>query len=118
MGRPNGTLATLSAGSSPIAADLVNRANAPGNGFAFLMAGVATDYTEIILSSKKYLSSESLRYWTETLNPLQFVRIHKSYIVNTDKIEKMMGNQLYLLGGIVVPIGRAYKEGFVKRFIR
>ena len=37
-----------SEGSSPIAADLMNRARAPGNAFAFLMAGVATDYTEIM----------------------------------------------------------------------
>lgn len=77
-----------------------------------------TDYTEIVLPEKKHISSDSLRYWSETLNPLQFVRIHKSYIVNVNKIEKMMGNQLYLLGGIVVPIGRAYKEEFVSRFIR
>ena len=37
-----------SEGSSPIAADLLNRAAAPGNAFTFLMAGVATDYTEIL----------------------------------------------------------------------
>ena len=37
-----------SEGSTPIAADLVNRAAAPGNGFTFLMAGAATDYTEIM----------------------------------------------------------------------
>ncbi|MGI9425265.1 MAG: permease [Hyphomicrobiaceae bacterium] len=37
-----------SEGSAPIAADLVTRASAPGNGFTFLMAGVATDYTEIM----------------------------------------------------------------------
>lgn len=38
-----------SEGSAPIGAELVNRAAAPGNGFAFLMAGVATDYTEILV---------------------------------------------------------------------
>ena len=38
-----------SEGSTPIAADIVNRAGAPGNGFAFLMGGVATDYTEIMV---------------------------------------------------------------------
>ncbi|HBR69675.1 MAG TPA: ATPase [Rhodospirillaceae bacterium] len=38
-----------SEGSAPIASDLVTRAAAPGNGFAFLMAGVATDYTEILV---------------------------------------------------------------------
>lgn len=37
-----------SEGSSPIAADLVNQAKAPGNGFVFLMAGASTDYTEIM----------------------------------------------------------------------
>ena len=38
-----------SEGSTPIAADIFNRANAPGNSFAFLMTGVATDYTEIMV---------------------------------------------------------------------
>jgi len=41
-------LEICSEGSTPIAADLVVRAQAPGNGFAFLMTGVATDYTEIM----------------------------------------------------------------------
>lgn len=38
-----------SEGSTPIAADLMTRANAPGNSFTFLMGGVATDYTEIMV---------------------------------------------------------------------
>lgn len=38
-----------SEGSTPIGADLVLRANAPGNGFTFLMAGVSTDYTEMLV---------------------------------------------------------------------
>lgn len=37
-----------SEGSTPIAADLLTRAGAPGNSFAFLMTGVATDYTEVM----------------------------------------------------------------------
>lgn len=40
-------LEVCSEGSAPLAADMLTRAAAPGNGFAFLMAGVATDYTEI-----------------------------------------------------------------------
>ena len=53
-----GLLATLvaatiievcSEGSVPIASDLMNRAAAPGNAFTFLMAGAATDYTEILV---------------------------------------------------------------------
>lgn len=38
-----------SEGSSPIAADILTRAAAPGNGFVFLMAGASTDYTEILV---------------------------------------------------------------------
>ncbi|MFZ9937276.1 MAG: permease [Luteolibacter sp.] len=50
-----------SEGSSPIAADLLNRANAPGNAFVFLMAGAATDYTEIMALK------ETTRSWKATL---------------------------------------------------
>lgn len=38
-----------SEGSAPIGADLLTRAGAPGNSFTFLMAGVSTDYTEIMI---------------------------------------------------------------------
>lgn len=38
-----------SEGSTPIGADLLTRAGAPGNSFAFLMTGVSTDYTEIMI---------------------------------------------------------------------
>lgn len=41
-------LEVCSEGSSPLAAELFHRAHAPGNAFAFLMAGAATDYTEML----------------------------------------------------------------------
>jgi uncharacterized membrane protein YraQ (UPF0718 family) len=50
-----------SEGSSPIAADLLTRAHAPGNAFVFLMAGAATDYTEILALR------ETTRSWKATL---------------------------------------------------
>jgi len=50
-----------SEGSVPLASDLLTRAAAPGNGFAFLMAGVATDYTEILAVR------ESTRSWKVAL---------------------------------------------------
>ena len=49
-----------SEGSSPIAADLLNRAGAPGNAFTFLMSGAATDYTEIMVLK------ETTRSWKAT----------------------------------------------------
>ncbi len=41
-------LEVCSEGSAPLASELVTTAGAPGNGFTFLMAGVSTDYTEIM----------------------------------------------------------------------
>ena len=50
-----------SEGSSPIAADLFTRGGAPGNSFTFLMAGAATDYTELMVLR------ETTRRWTMAL---------------------------------------------------
>jgi uncharacterized membrane protein YraQ (UPF0718 family) len=50
-----------SEGSSPVAADLLTRAAAPGNAFTFLMAGAATDYTEIMVLR------ETTRSWKASL---------------------------------------------------
>lgn len=41
-------LEVCSEGSTPIAADILNVAKAPGNAFTFLMAGVTSDYTEVM----------------------------------------------------------------------
>lgn len=49
-----------SEGSSPVAADLLTRAHAPGNAFTFLMAGAATDYTEMLALR------ETTRSWKAT----------------------------------------------------
>ncbi len=75
------------------------------------------DYTEIITAEKKYLSQEPLRYWEEYLDSRKFVRIHKSYILNISKIEKISGNQVCLDEKTKIPVGRAYKESFMKHVI-
>lgn len=73
------------------------------------------DYTEIFLPEKKHLSSESLRFWEENLDQGQFFRVHKSHLINAAKIEKISGNQVYLKGKTVIPIGRTYKEEFLAK---
>lgn len=74
-----------------------------------------TDYTELVLSHKKILSAETLKYWEAELPTEHFLRVHKSYIVCLDGIEKVVGNQIYLAGQQSIPIGRAYKEAFLAR---
>ncbi|WP_422360553.1 LytR/AlgR family response regulator transcription factor [Reichenbachiella sp.] len=74
------------------------------------------DYTEIHLTQKKHLSSETLKNWEEKLAQHKFLRVHKSYLVNTSKITKLMGNQIYLDDQKIIPIGRAYKEGLISQY--
>ena len=76
------------------------------------------DYTEIVTGGKKRISSEPLRHWEELLDQNSFIRIHKSYIVNTSKILKVSGNRVYLENGEILPIGRAYKDNFSSRFLK
>ena len=75
------------------------------------------DYTEIVTTEKKYLSSESMKNWLAKLSN-SFVQIHKSFIVNTSYLEKVSGNQIYIFNREVLPLGRTYKEDFLKRFIK
>lgn len=76
------------------------------------------DYTELFTSHEKYLSPEPLRYWEGTLDPEKFVRIHKSYLLNLSKIQKVSGNQVRLDETTALPIGRAFKEGFMKHILK
>lgn len=76
------------------------------------------DYTEIIVDDKKYLTSETLRHWSEKLDPQQFYRVHKSYIINTAKIKKVMASQVFFGKDISVPIGRTYKDDFMNKYVK
>lgn len=79
---------------------------------------VDSDYTELHLREKKLLSTESLRYWESFLPTKTFVRVHKSFLINTREILKISGNQIFLKNDNVVPIGRAYKHDFTDRFVK
>jgi DNA-binding LytR/AlgR family response regulator len=77
-----------------------------------------SDYTDIYTSNKKFVSSESLKYWELKLGLHDFIRVHKSYVINMAKVEKIVGNQIYLAENIKIPIGRVYKTIFTDKFIK
>ena len=76
------------------------------------------DYTEIHQKDKKLLTPETLSFWENKLRANDFIRVHKSYLINTACIEKIAGNQVYLFGGIQVPIGRVYKDAFLGKYVK
>ncbi len=72
-------LEVCSEGSSPIAADIMNRGGAPGNAFAFMMAGVSTDYTEVMVL-KDTTKSWKIALFLPLITLPQIVLI--SYLIN------------------------------------
>lgn len=77
-----------------------------------------SDYTEIYLKNKKILSNEPLRHWIDILGGSQFYQVHKSHIINTKKIDKISGNLVILTDGSKIPLGRAYKDHFLKSILQ
>lgn len=71
------------------------------------------NYVKIITEQKQYMPSGTLHNWEEQLSD-QFIRVHKSYLINLAKVEKVAGNRVYIADH-EVPIGRAYREALIKR---
>ena len=66
-------------------------------------------YCKIVLAKRNILIAKSLSSIQQSLPDGQFVRIHKSYIVNMNYATVQKGNFL-LVDGELVPIGRGYKK--------
>lgn len=71
------------------------------------------NYVVIYTIDNKYITYLSLREIENALPPSKFIRIHKSYIVNIDKIKSIDGNIVLLSNSIELPIGISFKDGFL-----
>ncbi|GJM60197.1 MULTISPECIES: LytR/AlgR family response regulator transcription factor [Persicobacter] len=67
------------------------------------------NYLKIHHPNKVYIQTETMIRIMEQLDE-RFVRIHKSFITNTDKIQKMTSNRVQV-NGVELPIGNTYKNG-------
>ena len=67
------------------------------------------EYVSIYTKEKRIVTLETLKNLELTLPAQQFLRIHKSYIINTTKVEALNGNMVEM-GKIKVPIGKNYRE--------
>ena len=55
----------------------------------------------------------SMKKIEEHLPPGKFMRIHRSFIINLDKISEVKKNHVVIEGDISLPIGDNYKEAFM-----
>lgn len=67
------------------------------------------NYVAIYSSDGKIITHTTLRTILQKLPPERFVQVHKSYLVNIDKIDSIEGNLLGI-GKNKIPLSRTYKE--------
>lgn len=83
----------------------------------YLKAGRA--YCEVFVDNGKDLNkievSLPLGDLLAQLNPVNFVRIHRSYAINLNHIEKLDTKDVVLNGNISIPLGEVYKQNFLER---
>ncbi|MEO1255199.1 MAG: LytTR family DNA-binding domain-containing protein [Bacteroidota bacterium] len=66
------------------------------------------DFTRVYGDEKMFLDSRTLKKWEHEL-PNYFMRIHKSYIINKNRITRIAGRRIFI-DKQEIPIGRTYKE--------
>lgn len=72
------------------------------------------DYVKIIRTGENLMLLQTLKHWESMLPERGFARVHKSYIVNISRIDKIVGNQIKI-DNATIPIGRHYKQDFLDK---
>lgn len=75
----------------------------------------AGNYMNFVLTRSKILSRMSMEETLDILPKEKFIRIHRSFIIAIDKIEKADRHKVWI-NNIGIPIGSSFEEGlcFIK----
>lgn len=71
-------------------------------------------YAMVHAVSGQFLLSNSLKTVEEKFPPAQFLRVHRSYLVNIHAINAIEENDL-IIGNTPIPVGKTYKEQLMTR---
>lgn len=71
------------------------------------------DYTKLITSTKKHCVLTSIGNLLKEPYFNTFIRIHRSFAVQKQYIDKKKPNEIILYNGTILPIGRAFKENII-----
>lgn len=69
------------------------------------------DYINYFTRSDKYTVRQSMNKAKEMLGHLNFVQVHRSYIVNLDAVDGFESDSL-MIGSVNIPISRSHKDLF------
>ncbi len=78
-----------------------------------LFAEAKGNYTHIFFTDQVLKPKLALSGFEKLLLPGQFLRIHRSFIINKTKIKHIEGNRIYI-EKYEIPVGSSFKEDFIK----
>lgn len=67
------------------------------------------NYSKLICCNNKFLLSFTLKNVSSKLNDKYFVRIHRSYLININKIDSLCDGYVFIANK-KIPIGKSYKK--------
>lgn len=67
-------------------------------------------YLLIHTESATFKVREKISNILEKLEPLGFIRVHKSYIINKAYIKVKRSNEINMISGVSIPIGNKYRQ--------
>lgn len=77
-----------------------------------------SNYCTLVLSgNRKITASKTLKHFEDNLSKDQFIRVHKSYLINRNHMKKYLkkdGGELVMSNNDVVPLSRNTREEIVK----
>jgi DNA-binding LytR/AlgR family response regulator len=65
-------------------------------------------------AGRTLLTAETMKQMESSLPATQFLRVHKSYLVNMACVERLSGNSLHI-GGREVPVGSTFRADVLRR---
>ena len=71
------------------------------------------DYVKVRTADKEIITQQKISYLDESLPRAQFLRVHRSFIVNLDRIDAYTATDVEI-SKFKVPIGRNYKNDVMK----
>ena len=72
------------------------------------------DYVKFVTPQKKYITHNTIKNLEATIHSSDFVKVHRSYIINLNAVEDLQDNNL-LISGSYIPVSKANKSKLVQK---
>lgn len=72
------------------------------------------DYVKVVTKNKTVVTKQNLGYFEQILNPSDFIRVHRSFMVAVKNIDAFSSSSVEI-GSLEIPFGRLYKDEALKR---